>query len=132
MKKNFKKWTRLGLSTIALLFLFAVISVTASYAQSTQKRDSACICGTEKEIDSTLKILNDYPDLLKSRKLIEAILADERTILKAEREAICKVLGLEAWDKKKAVRRIRLYKWRGYIGWVGGVAVGGTVIMLKK
>jgi hypothetical protein len=133
MKKNLKILTQQGLRITLLLSLLSLtLFVIPSWSQSIKKTDSDCICGSIKEIDSTLKILNDYPDLLRSKALVSQILADERTIGEAERAAIIKVLGLKQWDVKAVKRRIRWLKIRGATWAVGGVAVGLAVIFLRQ
>lgn len=133
MKKNLKYWIQRGMLVTLCLFLLSLQAHAKFFLiQPTQKTDSICLCGSQKEIDSTLKILNDYPDLLKSKALVSQILADERTISEAERATIIKVLGLKVWDVKAVKRRIRWLKIRGATWAVGGVAAGLAVIFLRQ
>ena len=132
MKKNLKYWTQhVTLVTLCLFLLSLTLHAKSFLTAPTPKTDSTCLCGSQKEIDSTLKILNDYPDLLKSKALVSQILADERTISEAERTAILKVLDLKEWNIKAVKRRIRWIKIRGYIWAVGGVAAGLAVVIIQ-
>lgn len=132
MKKNLKHWIQQGRLTILCLFLLSLQThAKFSLTAPTPKTDSTCLCGTQKEIDSTLKILNDYPDLLRSKALVSQILSDERTINEAERSAIMKFLGLKEWNIKTVKRRIRWLKVRGYIWAVGGVAAGLAIVIFQ-
>ena len=119
------------LVTLCLFLLSLQAHAKFFLIQPTLKTDSTCLCGTKKEIDSTLKILNDYPDLLKSKALVSQILADERTISEVERAAVAKVLGLKEWNIKTVKRRIRWPKIRGATWAVGGVAVGVAIVILQ-
>lgn len=133
MKKNLNFWIqRVTLAMLCLSLLSLQTHAKFSLIAQTTKTDSICLCGSQKEIDSTLKILNDYPDLLKSKALVSQILADERTISESERAAIIKVLGLKEWDVKTVKRRIRWLKIRGATWAVGGVAAGLAVIYLRQ
>lgn len=132
MKNNSKYWTqRVTLVMLCLFLLSLQTHAKYSLIVPTLKTDSTCLCGSQKEIDSTLKILNDYPDLLKSKALVSQILADERAISETERAAIIKVLGLKEWDAKAVKRRIRWIKIRGYVWGVGGVAAGLAVVIIQ-
>lgn len=132
MKKNLKHWIqRVRLATLCLFLLNQTLHAKFSLTVPTPKTDSICLCGSQKEIDSTLKILNDYPDLLKSKALVSQILADERAISEAEQAAILKVLRRKEWDIKTVKRRIRWLKVRGYIWAVGGVAAGVVIVIFQ-
>jgi hypothetical protein len=133
MKKNLNYWIqRVTLAMLCLSLLSQTLHAKFFLIQPTQKTDSICLCGSQKEIDSTLKILNDYPDLLRSKVLVLQILSDERTISKSEQAAIMKVLDLKEWNIKTVKRRIRWLKIRGATWAVGGVAVGVAVILLRQ
>jgi hypothetical protein len=132
MKKNLKHWIqRVRLAILCLFLLSQTLHAKFSLIAPTPKTDSTCLCGSQKEIDSTLKILNDYPDLLRSKALVSQILSDERAISKSERSAMLKVLDLKEWNIKTVKRRIRWLKVRGYIWAVGGVAAGVVIAIFQ-
>lgn len=132
MKTNLDTLIRQGRLITPCLFLFgAILCATPCLAQSTKKQDSICICGSPKEIDSTLKILNDYPELLKSKELVSQILADERSVSKSEKEAILRLLNINEWDVRKVKRKIRWLNIRGTVWAIGGLAVGLALVIFK-
>ncbi|MCP1384794.1 hypothetical protein [Runella salmonicolor] len=95
----------------------------------------ATIEGTQAEIDSALKILNDYPDLKSQYEKTKKVLTDERKGSNIERAAILEVVGLEEWDYKKVVKRIKKIKrqlfWRPVLYGVGGTAFGLAVGFIR-
>lgn len=107
------------------LLLSLILTVPKSWSQSIAKTDSICLCGPKKQIDSTLKILNDYPDMKRQLMLVSKLLDSERRLTDIEQAAILKVLGLECdWDIKKVKQRIRRLKFKKWIWGAGGVGVG--------
>lgn len=97
------------------------------------KQDSICLCGPKKQIDSTLKILNDYSDMKRQLMLVTKLLQNERRLSDLDKEAILKVLGLECdWDIKRVKRRIRYLKYvRPILIGLGGVGVGVFIGAIK-
>ena len=115
-------------------FLFLSVGVIRSWSQSTARTDSVCLCGSQKEIDSTLKILNDYPDLKQQLFLVSKLLQNERRLTELDRAAILKVLGLSTdWDLKRVKRRIWWLKYgRPVLVGLGGVGVGIGIGALSR
>lgn len=137
MKPKLTPCKRFAMRTMVLLFLYLTTSAMTCFAQSTPKMDStfATIEGTQAEIDSALKILNDYPDLKSQYELTKKVLTDERKLSNIERAAILEVVGLEEWDYKKVVKRIKKIKrqlfWRPVLYSVGGTAFGLAVGFIR-
>jgi len=113
--------------------LFLTLAAIPLLAQSTVKQDSICICGSQKEIDSTLKILNDYPDQKQQLFLVSKLLQNERRLTELDRAAILKVLGLSTdWNIGRIKRRIWWLKYgRPVLVGLGGVGVGVLIGAVK-
>lgn len=113
-------------------FLFLSVGVIRSWSQSTARTDSVCLCGNQKEIDSTLKILNDYPDLKQQAFLLTKLLDNERRLTELDKRAILNILGLKCdWDIGRIKRRIWwLRHGRPIVLGLGGVGVGVIVGVL--
>jgi len=119
-----------------MLLLLMTLHVPKSWSQSMTKQDSICLCGPKKQIDSTLKILLDYPDLKQQAFLLTKLLDNERKLSELDKQAILKVLQLEGdWELKRVEKAIR--KLRRKVIWtairfsIAGLAVGvgvGAVI----
>lgn len=130
MKRRLIPFKLLGMLTITILSLSLTLSATKCYAQSTKKTDStfATIEGTQAEIDSALKILNDYPDLKSQYEATKSVLSKERRVSNIEREAILEVLDLPDWDYEEVVKRIRKIKrqlfWKPILYGSGGAGIG--------
>lgn len=114
-------------------FLFLSVGVIRSWSQSTARTDSVCLCGPKNQIDSTLKILNDYPDLKRQAFLLTKLLDNERRLSELDKATILKVLGLGSdWDVKRIKRRIRYLKYRRpIVAGLGGVGVCVIIGILK-
>lgn len=124
MKKRYGKLRPNVIQLIGLLSLFLILQGLKSWSQSTVKQDSICICGTKIEIDSALKMLNDYADLKTQSDLSEKAYSDSKELTAIERSQILAVLNLQGWDVKKVKARIRRHKFKKWI-WAGaGIATG--------
>lgn len=114
-------------------FLSLSVGVIPSLSQSSAKQDSICICGTKIEIDSALKMLNDYADLKQQAFLTAKVLDNERKLVAIEQKQVMGYLGLQSdWNTKQIKQRVRQWKWRKW-GWgVGGIGVGVLIMGLIK
>lgn len=126
MKKIFRYLIQHGPRLMLCLFLLSLIlCATKSWSQLTKKTDSNCLCGSQIEIDSTIKILNDYPDLLAESNLLKRALTNIKTLNANQQARLLKVLNLEVWNERKVIWRIRKYKiLRPVLSALGGVGVG--------
>lgn len=114
-------------------FLFLTLGVIPSLAQSTAKRDSTCICGTKIEIDSALKMLNDYADLKQQAFLTAKVLDNERKLVAIEQKQVMGYLGLQSdWNTKQIKQRVRQWKWRKWKWGIGGIGVGMLIMGLVR
>lgn len=116
-----------------MLLLLLTLIVPKLWSQRIVKTDSICLCGSQKEIDSTLKILNDYPDQKQQLFLVSKLLQNERRLTELDRAAILKVLGLSTdWDLKRVKRRIWWLRYgRPVLVGLGGVGVGVLIGAVK-
>lgn len=136
MKLKLIHWKRSVPTITALVFLLTILPGSKSYGQQTPKTDSTyALEGSQTEIDSVIKILNDYPDLKAQYQKTKQVLADTRKLTGIEQAAILKVLDLDVWDIKEVTKRIRRIKrrafWRPILyGGIGG-AVGFIVGFVK-
>lgn len=141
MKPRLIQSRKCAILTIVLGFLLLILlPETKLYSQQIKKTDStfASLEGTQTEIDSVIKILNDYPDLKQQYEASKNIIKNERRIANIEQTAILMSLHLPAWDIDKVVKAIRKYKRRGFWNAVkygfGGFVAGvvATVFALAK
>ena len=133
MKSKLKLSKPNGQVLMLCLFLLSLtLCATKSWSQLTKKTDSNCLCGSQIEIDSTIKILNDYPDLLAESNLLKRALTNIKTLNANQQAAILKVLNLEVWNERKVIWRIRWYKFgRPILSALGGVGVGVLIVTIK-
>lgn len=133
MKKQLNYLIRYGQWATRCLFLLSLtLCATKCLSQSTTKQDSTCICGSQKDIDSTLKILNDYPDLLNESNLLKRALTNTKTLNAQEQATILKVLNMTLWNEKKVVWQIRKYKFMRPFFWALVSVSVGMVIGISK
>ncbi|WP_428662069.1 hypothetical protein [Runella sp.] len=92
--------------------------------------DSICLCGPTKEIDSTIKIVKDYPKLKKQSDKSEELYKDLKKLTNAERSDILKLIGLDAWDFRKVKSRIRWIKVKKWIWGAAGVGTGAVLTLI--
>jgi len=133
MKSKLKLSKPSGQVLMLCLFLLSLIlCATKSWSQLTKKTDSNCLCGSQIEIDSTIKILNDYPDLLAESNLLKRALTNIKTLNANQQARLLKVLNLEVWNERKVIWRIRKYKiLRPVLSALGGVGVGVLIVTIK-
>lgn len=128
MSKLSKIFSKNAIRLMLFGFLFLTLGAIPSLAQSTAKQDSICICGTKIEIDSALKMLNDYADLAEQARLFEQVYSDTKALTEIERSQILSALGLgNVWNVKQVKARIRRHKFRKWLWGAGGVMVGAVV-----
>lgn len=131
MRKRFNKLKHGGIVPMLCLFLCLSQSVNAFLIRSTNDTDSTCLCGPRKDIDSLLKIAQDYPELLRQSDFYEKQVGDMRTLSELERGELLALLDLEKWDFKKVKRRVRWQRARAFIrGAMVGAAAAVTVALL--
>ncbi len=134
MKRNSKKFSSIGIQIMLLLFLsLTTVCAQKSSTQQIKSMDSsyASLEGTQSEIDSVLKILNDYPDLIQELATVRQLLKDERKLTSIHKETIMKALDMDVWDLSDAEKRIKRIRrrlfWKPIIWGALGASVGATL-----
>lgn len=134
MSEQLKISKKSAIQLTKYVFLFLTVAVTPCFSQSTVKRDSVCICGTKNEIDSAMKLLNDYPDVAEQARLFEQVYSESKELTKAEHGIVIKALDLQEWDIKTVrsrIRKIKFKKWAWSAASLGIGTIIGFVIWRK-
>ena len=134
MKTASIKFVQLAAKTTLFVFLFLTLKAIPSLSQSVAKPDSNCLCGPKADIDSALKILNDYPDLLRQSDFCEKLLGDLRKLSIHEQSLILEELEIKGdWDIEVVTKKIKRIKRASFwtkvkrvVSYAGSTCVGFT------
>ena len=130
MQTLFKKSKLSVLLIMPLLFLFQSLSVNAQSIQLISRTDSICLCGLTDEIDSTIKIVKDYPKLKRQANKCEQLYNDLAKLTANERAELLRLIGLKDWDFEEVKRQIRRIKFKKWIWGAGGVGAGAVITLI--